>query len=126
MRSPAAAIAWEFRQRHRAGLIALGGYLLVLGTIKALVLASARPVHLDSPQSFAFGGRQHLGHRVQARIGGGNPVQATGHRLDRRYVAPTHGACGLACRQVDHDFDIQARCARISSGHFAMSAPKRA
>jgi hypothetical protein len=33
MRSPAAAIAWEFRQRHRWGLIALAGYLLALATI---------------------------------------------------------------------------------------------
>ena len=35
MRSPAAAIAWEFRQRHRWGLIALAGYLLVLGADQA-------------------------------------------------------------------------------------------
>ncbi len=54
MRSPALAIAWEFRQRHRWGLIALAGYLLVLGTIKLLVLAPGQRVHLDTPLSFAF------------------------------------------------------------------------
>src|ERR1700682_3094161 len=54
MRSPAAAIAWEFRQRHRWGLIALIGYLLVLATIKLVVLARGLPINLDSPESFAF------------------------------------------------------------------------
>ena len=38
MRSPAVAIAWEFRRRHRWGLIALVGYPLVLATIKLLIL----------------------------------------------------------------------------------------
>ena len=36
MRSPAAAIAWEFRRKHRWGLIALTGYLLILATIRLL------------------------------------------------------------------------------------------
>ena len=54
MRSPAAAIAWEFRQRHRWGLIALIVYLLVLATIKVVVLARAVSIHLDSAESFAF------------------------------------------------------------------------
>jgi len=54
MRSPAAAVAWEFRQRHRWGLIALIGYLLVLATIKLVVLARGLPINLDSPESFAF------------------------------------------------------------------------
>ncbi|MDP9203259.1 MAG: hypothetical protein M3P26_15185 [Gemmatimonadota bacterium] len=52
--SPAAAVAWEFRQRHRWGLIALIGYLLVLATIKVVVLARGLPINLDSPESFAF------------------------------------------------------------------------
>src|SRR5467141_2061840 len=34
MRSPAAAIAWEFRQRHRWGLLALIAYLFVLAIIE--------------------------------------------------------------------------------------------
>jgi hypothetical protein len=54
MRSPAAAIAWEFRQRHRWGLLALIVYLLVLATIKLVVLARAIPIQLDTPESFAF------------------------------------------------------------------------
>src|SRR2546423_3764528 len=54
MRSPAAAIAWEFRQRHRLGLIALIAYLVVVATIKLVVLAHALPIKLDSPESFAF------------------------------------------------------------------------
>src|SRR6266581_2944597 len=54
MRSPAAAIAWEFRQRHRWGLIALIAYLVVVATIKLVVLAHALPIKLDSPESFAF------------------------------------------------------------------------
>ena len=36
MRSPAAAIAWEFRQRHRWGLIALAAYLVALVTFKLI------------------------------------------------------------------------------------------
>ena len=54
MRSPAAAIAWEFRQRHRLGLIALIAYLVVVATIKLVVLAHALPIKFDSPESFAF------------------------------------------------------------------------
>ena len=54
MRSPAAAIAWEFRQRHRWGLIAIAGYLLVLGTIKLLILEPGQPVNFDDAQSFAL------------------------------------------------------------------------
>ena len=54
MRSPAAAIAWEFRQRHRWGLIALIVYLVVLAAIKVAVVARGLPINLDSPESFAF------------------------------------------------------------------------
>ncbi|PYO79990.1 MAG: hypothetical protein DMD63_02545 [Gemmatimonadetes bacterium] len=54
MRSPAAAVAWEFRQRHRWGLIVLAGYLVVMVTIKLAVLARGRPIYLDSPESFGF------------------------------------------------------------------------
>jgi hypothetical protein len=53
MRSPAAAIAWEFRQRHRWGLIALAAYLLVLATIKLLILQPGRSVDLDD-EGFAL------------------------------------------------------------------------
>jgi len=54
MRSPAVAVAWEFRQRHRWGLIALIVYLVVLAAIKLVVLARGLPITLDSPESFAF------------------------------------------------------------------------
>ena len=52
MRSPAAAIAWEFRQRHRWGLIALAGYLVVLAVIKVLVPEPARTFNMDSAERF--------------------------------------------------------------------------
>jgi hypothetical protein len=52
--SPAAAVAWEFRQRHRWGLIALIGYLLVLATIKIVILSRGLAINLDSGESFAF------------------------------------------------------------------------
>ena len=54
MRSPALAIAWEFRRRHRWGLIALAGYLLALAIIRFLVLELGQRVHLDTPESFGF------------------------------------------------------------------------
>jgi len=47
MRSPALAIAWEFRQRHRWGLLAVGGYLLVLAVFKFAILEPGQPVSLD-------------------------------------------------------------------------------
>src|SRR5437762_1785850 len=53
MPSAARAIAWEFRQRHRWGLIALAGYLLVLATVKLAILQSGQPVNLDNPEKFA-------------------------------------------------------------------------
>lgn len=51
MRSPAAAIAWEFRRRHRWGLIALAGYLGVLATIK--LSAPGWTFNMDSAERFA-------------------------------------------------------------------------
>jgi hypothetical protein len=45
MRTPAAAIAWEFRQRHRWGLTALLATILTLGGIKIAVLTSQ--AHLE-------------------------------------------------------------------------------
>src|SRR6266496_5077411 len=53
VRSPAVAIAWEFRQRHRWGLIALAGYLVVLAAIKLRILGSGQPVHVETPERFA-------------------------------------------------------------------------
>jgi len=54
MRSPALAIAWEFRQRHRWGLIALIVYLLALAAIKLLILEPGQPIELDSAETFAL------------------------------------------------------------------------
>jgi hypothetical protein len=54
MRSPAAAIAWEFRQRHRWGLIVLTGYLLVLATLRVLVLEPGGRVNFENDETFAF------------------------------------------------------------------------
>jgi hypothetical protein len=52
MRSPAAAIAWEFRHRHRWGLIALAGYLLVLVILKLLIPEPGRTFNIDSGEKF--------------------------------------------------------------------------
>lgn len=54
MRSPAAAIGWEFWRRHRRGLFALIGYLITLGTIKLVMLARGQAVTFASDESFAF------------------------------------------------------------------------
>ena len=50
MRSSAAAIAWEFRARHRWGLIALAGYLVVLAAIK--LIAPGLTFNMDSGERF--------------------------------------------------------------------------
>ena len=54
MHSPAAAIAWEFRQRHRWALLALVVYLTVLAAIKLVILGHNSPIDFDSPATFAF------------------------------------------------------------------------
>src|SRR5260370_42228690 len=48
MRSPPLAIGWEFRRRHRWGLIAVAGYLFVVATIRFLILEPGEPVLVDS------------------------------------------------------------------------------
>ena len=53
MRSPALAIAWEFRQRHRWGLIALAGYVLFVAAFKLLILGPETTVRLDPPDGRA-------------------------------------------------------------------------
>lgn len=50
----ALAIAWEFRRRHRWGLLVLIGYLLVLAVIKLLILKPGQPVKFDDDKSFAL------------------------------------------------------------------------
>ncbi|MDH3292563.1 MAG: hypothetical protein OEO20_16050 [Gemmatimonadota bacterium] len=61
MHSPAAAIAWEFRQRHRWGLAAVAGCLMVVAAVKLLFLASGQPIPLESPTQFAMVGVVPLG-----------------------------------------------------------------
>ena len=54
MRSPASAIAWELQRRYLWALIAVIGYLLVLGAVNVLILGSlAEPVTLDPPDGRA-------------------------------------------------------------------------
>src|ERR1044071_6506939 len=53
MRSPALAIAWEFRRRHLWVLIAMAGYLLVLAAIKVLFLGPMEPITLNPPDGRA-------------------------------------------------------------------------
>ena len=48
MRSPALAIGWQFRRRHRWGLIAVAGYLFVVAMIRFLILEPGEPVLVDS------------------------------------------------------------------------------
>src|SRR5437660_6166862 len=48
MRSPALAIGWEFRRRHRWGLMAVAGYLFVVAMIRFVILEPGEPVLVDS------------------------------------------------------------------------------
>lgn len=52
MRSHGAAIAWEFRRRHRWGLIAVAGYMIVLATIMFLIFDPGAT--FEDEQNFAF------------------------------------------------------------------------
>lgn len=52
MRSPASAFAWEFGRRHRWGLAAIAGYLLLLAALNALVLGPGE--RLDSNRDGVF------------------------------------------------------------------------
>jgi len=53
MRSPAFAIAWEFRQRHQPALIAFVTYVLAFVTVRLLTPAAALPIRLDPPNGVA-------------------------------------------------------------------------
>ena len=54
MRCAAAAFAWEFRQRLRWGLIALGVYFVVLATFQFLILGPRSPIHPLHSMTFAL------------------------------------------------------------------------
>src|SRR5258708_19008605 len=53
MGSRAAGFAWQFRRRHRWGLMAMAGYVFVLAMIKLVVLERGQRLDLDD-ESFAF------------------------------------------------------------------------
>lgn len=53
MRSPAIAIAWEFGRRHRWGLAAIAGYLLLLGALNVLMLGPGERLDVDRMGVFA-------------------------------------------------------------------------
>jgi len=53
VRSPALAIAWEFRQRHRSALVALAGYALAFVAVRLLILGPGEPLTLDPPNGIA-------------------------------------------------------------------------
>src|SRR5688572_21917732 len=54
MRSAAAAFAWEFRQRLRWGLIALGTYFAGLALVQFVILGPRSPIHPLREMTFAF------------------------------------------------------------------------
>ncbi len=54
MRSTARAFAWEFRRRHRWGLIAVAIYLLVLAAIRLLILGPGQRVNFADAETFAL------------------------------------------------------------------------
>ena len=53
MRSPALAFAWELRQRHRWGVMAIAAYLAALAIIRIAVVPGQR-VSFENAESFAF------------------------------------------------------------------------
>ena len=53
MRSPAVAIAWELRQRHRSALLVLAVYALLFVAVRLLIPGAGEPVTLDPPNGIA-------------------------------------------------------------------------
>lgn len=54
LRSPAVAVAWEFRHRHHWGLMAIVALVCALSVIKLVVVVKGFPVDFDSAETFAF------------------------------------------------------------------------
>jgi len=54
MRSAAQAIAWEFRRRHRWGLIGVAGYFFVLAIYRLLIREPGQRVDIEGAESFAL------------------------------------------------------------------------
>lgn len=53
MRSPASALAWEFRQRHRLALIALAAYVLAFAAIRLVTVGPGPPIDLGDSHALA-------------------------------------------------------------------------
>jgi hypothetical protein len=53
MRSPAAAIAWEFHQQHRWGFVALAGYVLFAAAFKLVIVGNETAVELGDGRATA-------------------------------------------------------------------------
>ena len=53
MRSPGAAIGWEFRHRHRWALLVLVSYWIIVGAYRLFFLEPNQPVRLDPPDGLA-------------------------------------------------------------------------
>ena len=47
-------MAWEFRARHRWGVLGVALYLVILAAIKLAGAARGAPLYADNPESFAF------------------------------------------------------------------------
>lgn len=54
MRSPARAIAWEIRRRHRIGFSVLAGYVLLIGIVKLLLSVTGTGTRVESPEQFGL------------------------------------------------------------------------
>jgi hypothetical protein len=54
LRSPAAALAWELRRRHRWGVVAIGALLFALAAFKLVVRAKGFPTSFDDELGFAI------------------------------------------------------------------------
>ena len=70
LRSHRAAVAWEFRRRHRWGLIAVAGYLLALAIFKLATVMQGQAVTFDHEESFCSRDRRALGDGVLLFPGG--------------------------------------------------------
>jgi hypothetical protein len=53
VRGAARALGWEFRQRHRLAMMALGAYVIVFLAIKLLILGPGHPIKMTPPNGVA-------------------------------------------------------------------------
>ena len=54
MRSPAAAIAWQFGRRHRWGFAAMAAYVVALAVIRTVIAVTGLRIAFDNTETFAF------------------------------------------------------------------------